>query len=61
MIPTGRWRRPVALAVVVLAVAAVAVLANLTLLDSTGEERLGRLNQSDPTLTAPATTAGARR
>ena len=60
MIPQGRWRRPAALAVVVLAVAAVAVLANLALLDSTGEERLGRLGQSDPALASPATTTAAR-
>ena len=56
-VPARRWRGPVTIAIAVVAVAAVAVLANLTLLDSAGEERLGKLRQSDPTLTTPASRA----
>ena len=63
MTPPGGWRRALLVGAAVVAVAAVAVFANLALLDATGEERLGRLNQGDPALTgttAPAAVAAPR-
>lgn len=56
-----RWRRTAAFAVVVLAIAVGAVIANMALLGATGEDELGRLRPVDPALTArPTTTAPAR-
>ena len=63
MTPAGGWRRALLVGAAVVAVAAVAVFANLALLDATGEERLGRLNQGDPALTgttAPAAVTAPR-
>ena len=57
MTPPGGWRRALLVGAAVVAVAAVAVFANLSLLDATGEDRLGRLDQGDPSLTG--TTAPA--
>ena len=62
-VPPGGWRRALLVGAAVVAIAAVAVFANLALLDATGEDRLGRLNQGDPTLTAStarAATTGPR-
>src|SRR5689334_24031753 len=69
MTPPGGWRRALLVVAAVVAVAATAVFANLTLLDATGEDGLGRLNQNDPALigagspaavTSPGTTAATR-
>jgi hypothetical protein len=57
--PPGGWRRALLVGLAVVAVATAAVFANLALLDAAGEERLGRLNQSDPSLTAATAPAGA--
>ncbi len=55
-----RWRTPVGVAVAVVAIAVAAALANVALLGSTGEERIGRLSpvsaSETPAVTVPATT-----
>ena len=64
VIPQGgwrRWRTPVGVGVAVVAIAIAAAFANVALLGSTGEDRLGRLRPVDPALTTPrpATTVPA--
>ena len=55
-----RWRTTVAVAVAVVAIAVAAALANVALLGSAGEERIGRLRPvtepAGPAVTAPAAT-----
>lgn len=47
-----RWRAPVVIGLAVVAVAVGAAFANVALLGSTGEDRLGRLSPVDPALTS---------
>ncbi len=47
-----RWLRPALVGVAVVAVAVAAAFANVALLGSVGEDRIGRLRPVDPTLTA---------
>ena len=51
-----RWRTPVTIAIAVIVLAISAAFANVALLGSAGEDRLGRLRPVDPHL---STTAGA--
>ena len=54
-----RWLRPALVGVAVVAVAVAAAFANVALLGSVGEDRIGRLRPVDPTLSSArgATTA----
>lgn len=57
MNPSRSWRLlrgPVMIAALVIAVAICAAFANVALLGSTGEDRLGRLSPVDPSLSIPA-------
>lgn len=56
-----RWLRPALVGIAVVAVAVAAAFANVALLGSVGEDRIGRLRPVDPTLSATrqATTAPA--
>lgn len=59
MTPRGgwrRWRTPAGVAAAVIAIAVAAAFANVALLGSTGEERLGRLRPVDSALTTPRDT-----
>lgn len=47
-----RWIRPALVGVAVVAVAVAAAFANVALLGSVGEDRIGRLRPVDPSLTA---------
>jgi hypothetical protein len=54
-----RWRRPVTIGLAVIALAIAAALANVALLGSAGEDRLGHLRPVDSTLSTPRTSTAA--